>query len=179
MAQSLYAAILTDTGSFRFSNTSPRAHSIAAALLAAGVNPEEMYRRIYAQVSVGRLQLLREALATLHADPEIGLSYISVAAGAMERFDITSEELDGIVEHPRSIAGTRMAMFFRDLGHGKVKVSFRSTGSVDVQQFARRYGGGGHAKASGALLTGHLTEVQEQVVADARAYLTGVDTAEA
>ena len=172
VAQSLYVAILTDTGSFRFSNTSPRAHAIAAALLAAGVNPEEMYRRIYAQVSVGRLQLLREALATLHADPGIGLSYISVAAGAMERFDVTSEELDGIVEHPRSISGTRMAMFFRDLGHGKVKMSFRSTGSVDVQQFARRYGGGGHAKASGALLTGNLATVQDQVVADARAYLT-------
>jgi phosphoesterase RecJ-like protein len=72
-----------------------------------------------------------------------------------------------------------MAMFFRDLGHGKVKVSFRSTGSVDVQQFARRYGGGGHAKASGALLTGPLAEVQAQVVADARAYLTGEDTAAA
>jgi phosphoesterase RecJ-like protein len=115
----------------------------------------------------------------LQAEPEIGLSYIAVAAGAMERFDITSEELDGIVEHPRSITGTRMAMFFRDLGHGKVKVSFRSTGSVDVQQFARRYGGGGHAKASGALLTGNLAEVQEQVVADARAYLTGADTAAA
>ena len=168
VAQSLYVAILTDTGSFRFSNTSPRAHAIAAALLAAGVNPEEMYRRIYAQVSVGRLQLLREALATLHADPGIGLSYISVAAGAMERFDVTSEELDGIVEHPRSISGTRMAMFFRDLGHGKVKMSFRSTGSVDVQQFARRYGGGGHAKASGAMLTGNLAAVQDQVVADAR-----------
>lgn len=179
VAQSLYAAILTDTGSFRFSNTSPRAHSMAAALLVAGVNPEEMYRRIYAQVSVGRLQLLREALSTLQAEPEIGLSYIAVAAGAMERFDITSEELDGIVEHPRSITGTRMAMFFRDLGHGKVKVSFRSTDSVDVQQFARRYGGGGHAKASGALLTGNLAEVQEQVVADARAYLTGADTAAA
>jgi phosphoesterase RecJ-like protein len=173
IAQSLYAAILTDTGSFRFSNTSPRAHAIAAALLAAGVNPEEMYRRIYAQVSVGRLHLLREALATLHADTDLGLSYISVAAGAMERFNVTSEELDGIVEHPRSISGTRMAMFFRDLGHGKVKVSFRSTGDIDVQQFARRYGGGGHAKASGALLTGALTEVQTQVVADARAYLSG------
>lgn len=174
IAQSLYAAILTDTGSFRFSNTSPRAHGIAAALLAAGVNPEEMYRRIYAQVSVGRLQLLREALTTLEHEPAIGLSHISVEAGVLDRFDVTSEELDGIVEHPRSIAGTRMALFFRDLGHGKVKVSFRSTGAVDVQQFARRYGGGGHAKASGALLTGSLAEVRTRVVADARAYLAGV-----
>lgn len=173
IAQSLYAAILTDTGSFRFSNTSPRAHAIAAMLLAAGVNPEEMYRRIYAQVSLGRLQLLREALASLVSEPEIGLSYISVEAGATERFDVTSEELDGIVEHPRSISGTRMALFFRDLGHGKVKISFRSTGDVDVQQFARRYGGGGHRKASGAMLVGSLEEVRARVVADARLYLRG------
>lgn len=173
IAQSLYAAILTDTGSFRFSNTSPRAHGIAAALLAAGVNPEEMYRRIYAQVSMGRLQLLREALGSLVSEPELGLSYISVEAGITDRYDVTSEELDGIVEHPRSIAGTRMALFFRDLGYGKVKVSLRSTGDVDVQRFARRYGGGGHRKASGAMLTGALEEVRTQVVADARRYLKG------
>jgi phosphoesterase RecJ-like protein len=173
VAQSLYAAILTDTGSFRFSNTSPRAHGIAAALLAAGVNPEEMYRRIYAQVSLGRLQLLREALATLKSEPDIGLSYISVNADVLDRFDVTSEELDGIVEHPRSITGTRMALFFRDLGYGKVKVSLRSTGDVDVQQFARRYGGGGHRKASGAMLSGALADVEAQVVDDARMYLRG------
>jgi phosphoesterase RecJ-like protein len=173
IAQSLYAAILTDTGSFRFSNTSPRAHGVAAMLLAVGVNPEEMYRRIYAQVSMGRLQLLREALGSLVSEPEVGLSYISVEAGVTDRYDVTSEELDGIVEHPRSIAGTRMALFFRDLGHGKVKVSFRSTGDVDVQQFARRYGGGGHRKASGAMLPGALEAVRAQVVADARAYLRG------
>ncbi|MES2524111.1 MAG: DHH family phosphoesterase, partial [Gemmatimonadota bacterium] len=106
IAQALYCAILTDTGSFRFSNTTPRAHAVASALLTAGVNPEEMYRRIYAQVSVGRLQLLRHALESLEVDSEIGLSWISVEAGVMDRFDVTSEELDGIVEHPRSIAGT-------------------------------------------------------------------------
>ncbi len=173
IAQSLYAAILTDTGSFRYSNTSPRAHAVASHLLSAGVDPEEMYRRIYAQVSVGRLQLLRAALESLEVDSAIGLSWISVEADAMERFKVSSEDLDGIVEHPRSISGTRLALFFRDLGHGKVKVSFRSTGQVDVQQFARRYGGGGHAKASGALLTGNLADVRAQVVSDARQYLAG------
>lgn len=171
IAQSLYVAILTDTGSFRFSNTSPRAHAIAAHLLAAGVHPEEMYRRIYAQVSMGRMQLLREALESLEVEPETGLAWISVEADAMERFKVTSEELDGIVEHPRSITGTRLALFFRDLGHGKVKVSFRSTGEVNVQQFARRYGGGGHAKASGAMLAGTLGEVRTRVVKDAREFL--------
>jgi phosphoesterase RecJ-like protein len=84
---------------------------------------------------------------------------------------VTSEELDGIVEHPRSIAGTRLALFFRDLGHGKVKVSFRSTGEVDVNRLARGYGGGGHAKASGALIAGGLDAVQARVVDDAQRYL--------
>ncbi len=172
VARALYCAILTDTGSFRFSNTSPRAHAIAAVLLTAGVDPEEMYRRIYAQVSVGRMELLRDALGSLAVDAPLGLSWISVEAGVMERYDVTSEELDGIVEHPRSIVGTRLALFFRDLGYGKVKVSFRSTGAVDAQQLARTYGGGGHTKASGALLTGSLDEVRTRVVADARAYLT-------
>jgi phosphoesterase RecJ-like protein len=171
IARALYTALLTDTGGFRFSNTTPRAHAIAAALLAAGVDPEEMYRRIYAQVSAGRLHLLREALASLEQDPALGLAWVSVEAGAMERHGVTSEELDGIVEHPRSIAGTRLALFFRDLGHGKVKVSFRSTGSVDVNRLARCYGGGGHAKASGALIPGGLGAVQSRVLGDAAAYL--------
>ncbi len=171
IAQALYCAILTDTGSFRYSNTSPRAHAIAGVLLTAGVDPEEMYRRIYAQVSVGRMELLREALTSLHTDVALGLSWISVEAGVMERFDVTSEELDGIVEHPRSIAGTRLALFFRDLGHGKVKVSFRSAGAVDVQRLAKTYGGGGHAKASGAMIVGGLMEVRDRVVEDAKEYL--------
>ena len=121
VARALYCAILTDTGSFRFSNTSPRAHAIAAVLLGAGVDPEEMYRRIYAQVSVGRMELLRDALGSLEVDATVGLSWISVEAGVMERYDVISEELDGIVEHPRSVVGTRLALFFRDLGPNGAK----------------------------------------------------------
>jgi len=171
VARALYVAIMSDTGGFRFSNTSPRCHAIAGQLLAAGVDPEEMYRRIYASVSVGRLHLLRDALATLEVDGEHGLAWIALPAGALERYAVRPEELDGLAEHPRSVAGTRMAVFFRDLGHGKVKVSFRSTGEVDVNAFARRFGGGGHAKASGALIAGSLAEVRDRVIADARTFL--------
>ena len=170
-ATALYTAILTDTGGFRFSNTTPRCHAIAGQLLAAGVDPEDMYRRVYASVPLGRLQLLRDALETLEVDPEYAIAWISVPAGAVERYALRSEDLDGIVEHPRSIAGTRMALFFRDLGHGKIKVSFRSTGDVDVNRFARSFGGGGHAKAAGALISGDLDEVRSRVVNAARAFV--------
>jgi phosphoesterase RecJ-like protein len=175
IARALYTAILTDTGSFRFSNTSPRCLAIAAELLAHGVDPEEMYRRVYASAPLGRIRVLAEALSTLEVDSKHGLAWLSLTPGAVERHDVRSEDLDGIVEHARSIMGTRMALFFRDLGHGKVKVSFRSTGDVDVNRFARRFGGGGHAKAAGAMIPGALEEVRATVIAAARDYVPARD----
>ena len=171
VAKALYTAILTDTGGFRFSNTTPRCHAIAADLLAAGLDPEEMYQRVYASAPVGRLRLLAEVLQTLGVDEGKGLTWLSMNAGALEQHNVRQEDLDGIVEHARSIAGTRMAVFFRDLGHGKVKASFRSTGGVDVNAFARAFGGGGHARASGALIAGTLDDVRERVLAAARRVL--------
>jgi phosphoesterase RecJ-like protein len=171
IARAIYIAMLTDTGGFRFSNTTPRCHAIAGELLNAGVNPEDMYVRIYASSPPGRVQLLAEVLATLQFDLGAGLAWLSMGAGLLEKYDVRPEDLDGIVEHARSIAGTRMALFFRDLGHGKVKISFRSTGAVDVNAFARRFGGGGHAKAAGAMLPGSLDAVRDQVIAAARQFL--------
>jgi phosphoesterase RecJ-like protein len=171
MAVSLYVALLTDTGGFRFSNTSARCLAVAGQLLAAGVEPEDMYRRLYASHPIGRLHLLRDALATLEVDPAYGISWISVAAGAAEEYGLKSEDLDGLAEHPRSVGGTRMAVFFRDLGHGKIKVSFRSTGGIDVNAFARQFGGGGHARASGALIPGTIEEVRHSVISAAREFV--------
>ena len=174
IANSLYVALVTDTGGFRFSNTSPRCHAVAAQLLAEGVEPEEMYQRIYASMPVGRLTLLREALATLEVDPVYGLTWISVPAGATEKHNVRPEDLEGIAEYARSVAGTRMAIFFRDLGHNRVKISFRTTRGVDANAFAHQFGGGGHVKASGALVEGSLDDVQKRVISAARLYLEPV-----
>jgi bifunctional oligoribonuclease and PAP phosphatase NrnA len=171
IAQGIYIALLTDTGGFRFSNTTPRCHAIAAEMLQAGVDPERTYIRVFASAPPGRVNLLAEVLATFEFDAEAGLSWLSMTAGALERHGVRAEDLDGITEHARAVAGTRMALFFRDLGHGKVKLSFRSTGDVDVNRFARRFGGGGHVKAAGAMVTGSLEEAQRTVVDAAREYL--------
>jgi phosphoesterase RecJ-like protein len=171
VARSLYTGMLTDTGGFRFSNTSPRCLSVAGQLLAYGVDPEEMYTRIYASAPAGRVRLMAEVLGTLEVDESVGLSWLTMGAGALEKHGVKAEDLDGIVEHARSIAGTRMALFFRDLGHGKVKISFRSVGGTDVNAFARKFGGGGHAKASGAMLPGTLDQVRDLVVEAAREML--------
>jgi bifunctional oligoribonuclease and PAP phosphatase NrnA len=174
IARSLYTGMLTDTGGFRFSNTTPRCLSVAGQLLACGVDPEEMYTRIYASAPAGRVRLMAEVLGTLQVDEAHGLSWLTMGPDALERHGVKAEDLDGIVEHARSIAGTRMALFFRDLGHGKVKVSLRSVGGTDVNAFAKQFGGGGHAKASGAMLPGTLDQVRDLVVEAARAMLGGL-----
>lgn len=171
IARAIYIAMLTDTGGFRFSNTSPRCHAIASELLNAGVDPEDMYVRVYASSPPGRVQLLAEVLATLEFDEKAGLTWLSMGPGLLEKYDVRQEDLDGIVEHARSVSGTKMALFFRDLGHGKVKLSFRSTGKVDVNAFARQFGGGGHAKAAGAMIAGTMTDVKARVIAAARDFL--------
>lgn len=171
IAKSLYTALVTDTGGFRFGNTSPRCLAVAADLLTAGVDPEQMYHRIYGSVPLGRLHLLREALERLEVDLAHGIAWVQVAAGALERFGVSSEDLDGISEYPRSVRGVRLAMLFRDLGHGKVKVSFRSRAGVDVNALARQFGGGGHTRASGALIAGSLDDVTARVLEAARRHV--------
>lgn len=172
-ARGLYVAILTDTGGFRFSNTRPRTLRVAAELLEAGVDPEEIYLEVYARAPEGRPRLFAEALQTLVVEPEHGLAWVTVPPGAIERLGVSSDDLDGVVEFPRSIEGVRMALLFREVSQGRIKVSLRSIGDVDVAAFAKRFGGGGHTKAAGLALTGSLAEVQSAVLGAARAYLGG------
>jgi phosphoesterase RecJ-like protein len=172
-ARGLYVALLTDTGGFRFSNTQPRTLRIAAELLEAGVDPEEIYLEVYARAPEGRPRLFAEALQTLVVEPEHGLAWVTVPPGAIERLGVSSDDLDGVVEFPRSIEGVRMALLFREVSQGRIKVSLRSVGDVDVATFAKPFGGGGHTKAAGLALHGSLAEVQAAVLAAARDYLSG------
>jgi bifunctional oligoribonuclease and PAP phosphatase NrnA len=170
-ARGLYVAILTDTGGFRFSNTRPRTLRIAADLLEAGVDPETIYLEVYARAPEGRPRLFAEALQTLVVEHEYGLAWVTVPTGAIERLGVSSDDLDGVVEFPRSIEGVRMALLFREISQGRVKVSLRSVGDVDVAAFAKAYGGGGHTKAAGLSVAGSLAEVQGIVLKAAREYL--------
>jgi len=170
-ARALYVAILTDTGGFRFANTSPRVLRVAASLLEHGVDPERVYEAVYATAPVGRLRLAAEVLETLVVEPDVGLSWLTVPAGALERHETTADDLEGLAEMARSVQGTRLALLFRPLASGNTKVSFRAVGDLDVATFARRFGGGGHAKAAGASIAGSVDEVQHAVLDAARVML--------
>ncbi|HLG05628.1 MAG TPA: bifunctional oligoribonuclease/PAP phosphatase NrnA [Gemmatimonadales bacterium] len=172
VARALYVALLTDTGGFRFSNTHPRTLRIAAELLETGVDPEDIYLEVYANAPPGRPRLLAETLQTLVV--EDSLAWVTVPPGAIERHEATVDDLDGIVEFPRSIAGVRLALLFREISQDRVKVSLRSIGEVDVADFARPFGGGGHKHASGLSLSGTLPDVQARVLEAARRYLESV-----
>jgi phosphoesterase RecJ-like protein len=170
-AQALYVALLTDTGGFRFSNTSPRALQVAAALLEHGLDPEAIYTQVYASVPEGRIRLIAEALDTLAVEIPPGIAWLTVPPGALERHGVPSDELDGVVEFARSIADVRLALLFREIAGGRIKVSFRSVGDVDVAKLAERFAGGGHRKAAGASLEGTLADVQGRVLTAARELL--------
>jgi phosphoesterase RecJ-like protein len=160
----MYTAIVTDTGSFRFSNSTNRAHAIAGDLIDQGVDPEAVYRRLYATVPLRRIHLLRSALAHLQVDPDYPIAWITVDRRTMDEFDATADDLEGLIEHARSIENTEVAVLFRETSDGSTKVSLRSAADVDVNAIARQFGGGGHVKAAGALMGQRLDEATPLVL---------------
>ena len=169
--EGIYTAIITDTGSFRFSNTTPRAHAIAGDMIRRGVDPELMYRRLFGTVPLRRIELLRAALDSLEADPEMPLTWLTVTREAMQQSGANAEDLEGLVEYARSIEGTELAILFRETNDGATKISFRSNGEVDVNALARQFGGGGHVKAAGALIGDPIDTARARILDAARAAL--------
>jgi bifunctional oligoribonuclease and PAP phosphatase NrnA len=153
MANALYVALVTDTGRFMYENTDARSHRMAAALIEAGVNVNETYRRLYEHAPIEKLKLVARALegVELHEDGLLAVTCISAedykATGASEAL------AEGIIDYLRTIDGTAMVAVVRDqpeTGRAPRKVSLRSTdGRVDVSAIARKHGGGGHRRAAG------------------------------
>lgn len=149
--EGLYTAILTDTGSFRFSNSTPGAHRVVADLIAGGVDPERMHKLVYGGAPLRRLRLLKDALETLEVDEDGRVAWMTIPQDDEDAPKASADDLEGIVDYPRSVRGVEVGLLFR-AAMGGTKISFRSNGMVDVNALARRFGGGGHVKASGALV---------------------------
>lgn len=171
--QGVYVALVSDTGSFRFSNTTPRAHAIAAEMLQRGADPEHVFQHLYATYPRRRFDLLREALASLRNDPEIGLSWMVIPEAVTAALGSTHEDFEGLIDHARSVEGTRVAVLFREMPDGSTKISFRSNGATDVNRIARAFGGGGHVKAAGASVPGPPETAVERVLGEVRKAMKG------
>lgn len=150
IASCLYTGIMTDTGSFRFDSVTPVTHHILAHLLETGIVPSDIHSAIYDTYSESRVRLLGYCLTEkMVVLPEYQTAYISLSEEELNRFQHKKGDTEGIVNYPFSIKGIRFCAFFSE-GEGKVKISFRSKGKFDVNQFARKhFNGGGHINAAG------------------------------
>lgn len=161
----IYTAVITDTGSFRYSNANTEAFSIAGEMVGLGVNAWYVAERLYERQPRERLALLALALSTLEVSPRGDWAAVAVTLDMYEKSGASSELTDGFVNYPRSIRGVEVSVFFRELKPGLFKVGFRSKGKVNVSAIAREFSGGGHHNAAGCTISGTLKEVQQSVYA--------------
>ncbi|MBI1796533.1 MAG: bifunctional oligoribonuclease/PAP phosphatase NrnA [Candidatus Eisenbacteria bacterium] len=164
IAEALYVALMTDTGSFRYSNTDSHAHRMAAELLTHGLDPQRLHSDVHSHASAGRLRFFGEVLSALEMLEDGRLVVLEAAPEQFQRHGLVGADTDGLVDLPRTIGGVEVVALFSEVDPGKVKVSLRSTGRVSIDQVASRLGGGGHVHAAGVLLRGTRAEVRERVL---------------
>jgi phosphoesterase RecJ-like protein len=162
-AESMYVGLATDTGFFRFASTNARSHAIAAELLQLGVQPARVYREIHERNSPAFTRLLGRALAGLRIDAGGAIASVIVTRELLEESGALEEDPAEITTPMLGLDGVRVAALYRELPDGKIKVSLRSKGILDVHKLATEFGGGGHRNASGIVIAGRIDEVVEIV----------------
>ena len=171
IALALYAAILTDTGGFRYSSVTPAVHRIIADVMERGaVRPEVVHAALYEMRSPQWIRLLSQVLDTLQLRFDGVLSYLIISRRVLEDTGATTEDVEGFVSYGMAVAGVRVALIFTETKRG-TKISFRSKGDLYVNEWARAFGGGGHRNASGAFVHRPLEAVIQAVMESAPRYL--------
>lgn len=169
IAQALYTAVMTDTGGFRFSNTTPNAHMITAELIGkGGVQPQQIYQNVFENQPQQRIKLLAQILADLHFEEKGQLVWFVVTRDMLSTTNTHPHDTEGFADFPRSIEGVQLCLMFLETKDGKVKISFRSKGKYVINGLASRFGGGGHSYAAGAVIDGKMPDVVPMVVDEAR-----------
>ncbi|MFD2613050.1 DHH family phosphoesterase [Paenibacillus gansuensis] len=164
LATAIYTGLLTDTGGFRYSNTTSHVMNIAAEMLRLGVNGHELANELLEKSSLAHILLLKKALSTLAFTEDKQIAWVMVTAADMKDSNATNEDFEGIVNYPRNIEGVEVGLLFKETGKDTYKVGFRSAGKADVAVIAKSFGGGGHVRAAGATVQGPLEQVIQEVV---------------
>ncbi len=178
IALCLYIAILTDTGSFNYDNTSSVTHEIAGELLGYGLDPASVSENVYERRSVADIKFLGLVLATLKVNSTGEVAYLEITRSILRQTGVDVSKSEGFVNYARSIDKVKVAILFReDMKNKKrINVSFRSKGDVDVNKLASHFGGGGHVRASGCVMEGSLAAVEKKVLKKAEEDLSGRNT---
>lgn len=166
VAVNIYVAILTDTGSFHYANSSPEAFFVAGEMVRKGIDPWEVAQRVYETQSFSRLKLLGRVLSSLEIAVGGKVAAITTRQEDLAACSATKDHLEGFINYPRAVAGVEVAVAFREEPEGSFRVSFRSKGRADVAAVATRFGGGGHRNAAGCTVPGgSLEDVKAKVFA--------------
>ncbi len=172
VAANLYAAILTDTGGFRYANTTAESLRVAAELVTAGAVPETIAEGLVANRDPREWRLLSEVLAGLTVTAGGRVAWIEVTVAARQRAGVGLEVTEDFIQYPRNLAGVRIAVAFKEISGDEVRVSLRSYGEVDVARLAGAFGGGGHRNAAGCTIRDGLGAAKAQMLAAAEALWT-------
>jgi phosphoesterase RecJ-like protein len=166
IAENLFVAISTDTGSFQYPKTSARTFEIAAELVRDGnLDVGKISQQLYENYPRRRLELLRELLRTMRFSQCGRIAMFSLSLNTAAKLGVIPEDNEGLIDHLRAVEGVIVAVFFEELSDGKVRVSMRSKDErVDVCAICMKFGGGGHTLAAGARVRGTLTDVEERVL---------------
>jgi phosphoesterase RecJ-like protein len=159
----LFAAILTDTGGFRYSNTGRDTFRAAGDLVEGGADPQWISENIYQSDSPAKLRLLAAAMETIEIDMQNRIASMTVTFEHLRRAGATMDHTEGFVEVPRTVRGIDISVLYTQMEEGKFKVSLRSKGSVNVEKIAGRFGGGGHINAAACRISGDIDTVKARI----------------
>jgi bifunctional oligoribonuclease and PAP phosphatase NrnA len=173
IAEDLFCAIVSDTGSFQFSNTTPRALAAATELARLGASPNRVAERLYYNNRPEKIQLLGRVLSTLTMHAKGTIAVISMFKRDMESLNLKEVDTEDMTTLARSINGVEMVMFFKEMGPETFRVSLRSKGSANAAQVAEHFGGGGHIHASGFTVYGPYERLVREVPATVESLLDG------
>src|SRR2546428_10728002 len=169
IAENLYVAISTDTGSFQYPNTSARTFEIAAELVRVGVDVGRVSQLTYDNYPRRRVELLRDLLGTMRFDANDRVASFGLSLAMAKKLGVLPEDNEGLIDHLRAIHGVIVAVFVEELADRKVRVSMRSKSEkVNVCAICEKFGGGGHVLAAGARIPGTLAEVEKKILEEVR-----------
>ena len=164
IATALYVAISTDTGSFKYDNTTPYTHTIAAELLQYGIHLNQVTTELYQSKPIYKVKLMIEALNSLEFHYSGKLGIISVTTRMMQKVGAKLTDADGLIEIVRDVEGIEVGVLLKEVTEGEIKAGFRAKHDIDVSAIAGQFGGGGHKKASGCTILGDIDSAKNKII---------------
>ncbi len=173
MAEALYTSIMTDTGSFRFSNTKANSFAIANELVKKGVRPHLVYQQVYERQTRGKIKLFAYVLNNISFVAGGKIAWFKLSHKTIADFGAVASDTEGFADYPRVVEGVEISVMFVEMESGRTKVSLRSKGNHVINKIAQKFGGGGHAYAAGVLLDGNPEEYIGEILKELTALIRG------